>query len=145
MYFWYPQRFGVELAPDHFRQRVKDIHPDLEVTFHPLLQRWQVWYKRTRVQYEYCPGWLMLFVVETSTGERLPLDERTLAAIYQVSARAFGNGSNYWRRCEAEMARDNKIAVADRERPRDAFSGEQYDYNQIKNIGKGSKFADFHS
>ena len=143
--YWHPQRHGVKLAPETFRQRLKDIHPDLEVTWHPLSERWLVWYKRDRVKNRLCPGWLLLFPVETSWGEYVPLDERVFAAIYEVSNRKMGEANKYWERLEAEQ----RFEKASRDRALDQHArdraGEDYDYHQIKNIGSGSKFQRYHS
>jgi hypothetical protein len=144
-YYWYPGRFGVQLAPEWFRKRLKEIHLDLEVTWHPITQRWLVWYKRPRIQHALCPGWLLLFPVETSWGAFVPLDERVLAAIYQVSARAFGDGRQYWQRIETEMKRDEEMRHLKQDLAVRDFAGERYDWAQIKNIGPGSKFANYHS
>lgn len=145
LFYWHPDRFGVQLGPDWFRRKLKDIHPDLEVTWHPLRQRWQVWYKRDRITSPLCPGWLRLFTVETSWGEFVPLDERVFAAVYQVSARAFGDGAQYWKRIEAEMKRDAEAAEKRSDLAARDFAGERYEWGKIKNIGPGSKFSNYHS
>lgn len=145
LYYWYPQRFGVKTAPEDFQRRVAEIHPDLAITWHPLLSRWLVWYKRPRITDPKCPGWMLLFVAETSWGSYVGLDERVLAAIYQVSARAFGNGVQYFDRLAAEAKRDRESAARLKEDQRDALAYERFDWGKIKNIGPGSKFANYHS
>ena len=144
-FYWHPQRFGARFAPEDFRSQLHEIHPDLEVTWHPIKERWLVWFKSNRVTDPKCPGWMLLFPVETSWGAYVPLDGRTLAAIYQVSSKAFGNGVRYWERLEAEQERDAKSYRAESDDRRDAIASERYDFAQIKNIGHGSKFANYHS
>ena len=70
--FWHPNRFGVRFAPNAFRTELRQMHPDLDVTWHPTRERWLVWYKRPRIQHHLCPGWLLLFVVENSEGAYVP-------------------------------------------------------------------------
>jgi hypothetical protein len=144
-YFWYPQRLGVKLGPAEFRKRLHEIHDGLEVTWHPIMERWQVWYKMPRVRYHLCPGWFLLFNVETSDGEFIPLDERTLAAVYEQSGKKWGNGLNYWNRIESEHQRQAERAQRDRDDKSDERASEYWDYMKIKNIGHGSKFANHHS
>ena len=82
LHFWHPQRFGVMFGPDRFRKKLKGIHADLDVTWHPIQHRWLVWYRRPRIMNKLCPGWLMVFVVEDSEQRYVPLDDRALAAVY---------------------------------------------------------------
>lgn len=135
--WWHPNR-AVRLAPEGFRRRLKSIHPDLEVTWNPVRERWLVWYKRDRVRST--DGWLLLFPVENSAGEYVPLDDRTFAAIYERSAFQLSGASEYWSRIESEHQRqEEKHRKECRDLAGDA-ADERWDYTLIKNVGAGNKF-----
>ena len=145
LYYWYPQRVGVKFGPEGFRKRLHEIHEGLEITWHPIRERWQVWTRLPRVQFHLCPGWMLLFNVETSEGEYCPLDERTLAAVFERSGKKWGNGLNYWNRIESEHRRDADAKQQSRDDATDDRSSEQWEYMKIKNIGHGSKWTNHHS
>ena len=104
--FWHPGRFGVKFAPTAFQKKLHALHPDLEATWHPIKERWLLWYKRPRIRNPLSPGWMLLFVVEDSEGTYVPLDARTLALAYKQSGFKWGSGKQYWARIEEEMRRD---------------------------------------
>jgi len=147
--FWHPNRFGVTVAPTRFRQKLHDLHPDLEATWHPTRQRWLVWYRRPRIQHPLSPGWLLLLVVETSTNEYVPLDDRTLAAVYEQSGFKWGSGKQYWARIEDEAQRDHDKRDADREQLIDDIGSDQWNHTKIQvsqyGHSSGSKFVTHHA
>lgn len=144
VYFWHPGRFGVRFAPGAFRARLHEIHPKLEVTWHPLKQRWLCWYRDEAITHRLCPGWKLVFVVQTSWGDYVPLDERVFAVIHARSGFT-SNGSEYFERIASEIKRETEDIQRKRESDDEAFRSEYWDYTQIKNIGSGSKFTKHHA
>lgn len=71
----------------------------------------------------------------------MPLDERTLARVYTVSARRWDGAKRYFDAIEREWERDREQAKKSRNDDVKHSAGEYYDYMSIKNIGTGSKFA----
>ena len=147
--FWHPQRFGVKYAPNAFRKRLRLIHPDLDATWHPLRERWLVWYRRPRIAHRVAPGWLLLFIAETSTHEYVPLDERVLAAVYEQSGFKWGSGKKYWARVEEEAKREKELADDSRNQHVHDVGGDYYDHTKIqvsmRGHSSGSKFVEHHA
>ena len=147
--FWHPNRFGVEFAPESFRQQLREIHHDLEATWHPLRERWLVWYKRPRIQHHRSKGWLLLFVVEDSSGQYVPLDTRALAACYEQSGFKWGSGKKYWARVEEESQREQMERDADREQELSDVGSDRWDHTRIqvsmRGHSSGSKFVNHHA
>ncbi len=141
--YFSPARADVRRGPESFRQLLHEVDPRLEVVWHPVNERWVVWFHDE-------PGWKLLFPVQTwPDGEYLPLDERTIAKCWDRSGRRWGGGRAYWDRIQGEILRDIKAREdARRQVVRDA-AAEQYDYAQIKvalrGQSNGSKFANHHS
>jgi len=144
-YYWYPGRFGVKKAPASFLARLHELHPDLDCTWHPVLERWLIWYRKPKARYKYCPGWILLLIVQNSAEEYIPLDERVLAAVYAQSAMRWGSGRRYFDRVEAEHQRAQEQRKKTHDDDRDWRMGDLWQYHQIKNIGNGSKFTTYHS
>ena len=149
LHFWHPNRFGVQRAPTAFRSRLPALHPDLDITWHPARERWLVWYKRPRVQHHLCPGWLLLFVVEDSNHNYVPLDERIFAVIYEQSGFKWENGKQYWARIESEAQRERERGDATREQHIEDVGAGQWDHSKIQismcGPSSGSKFVNHHA
>ena len=147
--YWHPNRFGVELAPQRFRDDLQSVHPDLDVTWHPVKERWLVWYKRPRIQHHRSKGWLLLFVVEDSGGQYVPLDTRALAACYEQSGFKWGSGKKYWARVEEESQREQMERDADREQLLSDVGSDRWDHTRIqvsmRGHSSGSKFVNHHA
>jgi hypothetical protein len=143
--FWHPNRFGVRFAPALFRDRLQAMHPDLDATWHPLKERWLVWYRRPRIQ----QGWLLLFVAEDSQHHYVPLDERILAACYEQSGFKWGSGKAYWARIEGEAERDQAARDVAREQGLDDAGSDHWDHTKIQismcGHSSGSKFVNHHA
>jgi hypothetical protein len=146
--FFHPSRVDARFAPAEFRSQVKALDPNLDVVWHPIHQRWCVWVRNPKIRHRLCPGWQMLFPVRYADGSFMPLDERTLAAIYDRSARKWGNGIQYWNRIQDEIRHD----YVQGQRNRSEFIGQQardrWAYAQIKvgyGASNGSKFQKHHS
>ena len=143
--FWHPQRFGVKFAPNPFRRQLQAMHPDLDVTWHPIRERWLVWYRRPRMR----TGWMLLFVAEDSQHRYVPLDERIYAAIYEQSGMKWGNGKQYWARIEDEAQREHDKRDADREAAVEDVGADQWDHTKIqvsmRGPSSGSKFVNHHA
>jgi len=147
--FWHPNRFGVRFAPDGFRKKLKGVHGDLDVTWHPAVERWIVWYRRPRITHHLCPGWLLLFVVEDSEQRYVPLDDRTLAAVYEQSGFKWGSGKKYWARIEEQAQRDHDARDKTRDDLIDDIGSAQWDHTKIQvsmcGPSSGSKFVRHHA
>ena len=147
--YWHPNRFGVRFAPQPFRGDLRAVHPALDVTWHPVRERWLVWYRRPRIAHHLCPGWLLLFVVETSTGGYVPLDARTFAAVYEQSGFKWGSGKAYWARVEREAQREREDADAERDHVLEEVGSDHWDHTKIqvsmRGSSNGSKFVRHHA
>lgn len=140
-WWWNPARVGVRFAPEWFMEKVREIDPALRIVWNVYTERWQVWAPSHRINHPVCAGWLLLFPVQYSDGSYCPLDERTLARIYEVSAIHQGTAKQYWDRIQGEIERDKERTRATRDASVRQGAADYYDYMQIKNIGSGSKFA----
>ena len=149
LHYWHPNRFGVQYAPTTFRQELQRLHPDLDATWHPVRERWLVWYRRPRIQHHLCPGWLLLFIVETSDGRYGPLDARVFAVAYEQSGRKWGSGKAYWARVEEEAERDTAAVAQTRESHLEDIGSERWRHTQIqvsmRGHSNGSKFVNHHA
>jgi hypothetical protein len=108
-----------------------------------------VWYRRPRIQHPLSAGWLLLFVVENSAHDYVPLDDRTLAACYEQSGFKWGSGKQYWARIEEEAQRDHEKRDATREQLVDDIGSAQWDHTKIqvsmRGHSSGSKFVTHHA
>lgn len=143
--FFHPNRPDVRYGPAWFRSQLHAIDPNLDVTWHPIHERWLVWARNPQVTHQTSPGWMLLFPVQSTTGRYLPLDERTIAKVYDRSPKKWGNAKAYFDRIEQEILRDRRKAEEARKTDVAAAAGEFWDYAAIKNIGTGSKFCHHHS
>jgi len=141
--FFSPARPDVRRGPEAFRQRLHEVDPRLEVVWHPVNERWCVWFRDRE-------GWRFLFPVQYwPSGDYMPLDERTIAKCWDRCGRRWGSGRAYWDRIEREVIRDMvKAEQARQESARDR-AADFYDYTEIKvamrGPSTGSKFANHHS
>ena len=149
LYFWHPNRFGVHYAPAAFRRQLHSIHSDLDVTWHPVKERWLVWYRRPRIQHAMCPGWMLLFVVEDSEERYVPLDSRVLAAVFERSGFKWGSGKAYWARVEQESQREQEARDATHEQDVMDAGADHWDHTKIQvsmcGPSSGSKFVNHHA
>lgn len=139
-WFWNPGRIGVELAPDWFRSKVKEIDPELEVTWNRHEERWLVWVKKPSLQTRLCQGWLLLFPVHDGHGGYVPLDERTLAKIFSISTRQWGDARKYFDAVVRERDRDTERIERDLSEDARFHAFEYYDYTKPK-VGFGSQVS----
>ena len=147
-WFWNPGRVGIKFAPDWFQAKLRAIDPELSACWNPIIERWQVFQRKDRIQNALCQGWMLLFVVQDSSKAYLPLDERVFARLYNASARMWGNAKEYFYAIEREMERD--AAATKQAQTQDAIDRAMpsFDHSKISvGYGKsnGSKFADYHS
>lgn len=149
-WYFFPNRVIYSKLPDEsFRRKLHEIDPDLEASWNPIKHRWAVWMRDVKMNHPACQGWKLLFWNETDTKEYLPLDERTLAKIYDRSARKWDNAKRYFDRIESEMERDRNKAQADTDAYWREAAGDYWNHTQIqvsmRGESKGSKFSEFHS
>lgn len=143
--YFHPNRVDVLYAPADFRARVRALDPQLDVTWHPIHERWCVWVRNPRIRHWMCPGWQLLFPVKYASGAYMPLDERTLAEIVNRSPRKWGNGRQYFDRVVEELDRDRRRKRSAHDDLVGAIARDRFDACQIKNVGTGSKFSAHHS
>lgn len=147
-WYWHPFRASVKFAPASFRARLQqEMGDELDVTWNPMIERWQVWMRAPAMKNPICWGWKLLFIHNGPSGEYLPLDERIFARLYSASAAKWGSGKRYMDAILREMER----ADAQREQRLTQEAIDQampyYDYSQIKVSGcgksRGDKFATY--
>lgn len=150
-HFWHPDREGVEKCPEDFVARLREVGgDDLRIcrppAGAPIRSRcWLVWYRKPEITHWLSPGWMLLIAWHhPSTQEPLPLDNRILAQLYLQSAKRFGNGRKYFDHIMSMMQDDENRRNADRHEYRNVRSSDYYEFQKIKNIGKGNKFARHH-
>lgn len=105
-WFWNPSNVYTKRAPESFRRLLDEVDPDLEATWNPITERWQIWVRNPRVQAG--RGWLYLFPVQDPSGAYLPLDERSIAKIHEISVRKHGSSKAYFDRVVGEQQRDRE-------------------------------------
>lgn len=138
-WYFHPFRPAVKFGPESFRKPLKEVGEELEVTWNPVNSYWSIWMRKPKINHPICQGWALLFNVSP-----WELDERVFARLYSASTMKFGSGKEYFLAVEREMEREKERN--DRNSTASAIdqSMEVFDYSQIKNIGKGSKFSTFH-
>ncbi len=91
----------------------------------------------------------MLFVVEDSSGQYVPLDTQALAACYEQSGFKWGSGKKYWARVEEESQREQMERDADREQELSDVGSDRWDHTRIqvsmRGHSSGSKFVNHHA
>ena len=148
-WWWHPNRVGVRGAPDWFRAQLTAFDPDIQVTWNAYREYWLVWMRSPKFQTPICQGWKLLFRVTTDEGVYRPLDERIFARLFSASDARWGSGRKYFDHIEAEQARDQAKAAANRKGDVGHSAGEYFDYCKIKVSGcgpsSGSKFSTHHA
>lgn len=148
-WYWHPNRAGVKLGPDDFRKKLHALGEELEVTWNPIAERWQIWSKAPKIQHPICQGWKLLFQVHDGTGQYAPLDERVLARLFQASVFAHRDAKQYFERVVSEMERDKERV--DKQYKADLIDEAMpsFEHSQIKVSGfgksNGSKFSKYHA
>lgn len=138
-WWWNPGRLEVEKGPNWFRRKLEEVDPGLEITWNRYGQHWSLWMRKERLQTPICQGWSLLFHIPPRG-----LDNSVLARLYSASADKWGNAKEYFRAVEDEIEyQRRKRDQASRQETID-IAMETFDYSQIKNIGKGNKFATYH-
>lgn len=145
IWWWNPSRPIVKLAPEWFRAKVKEIDESLEVTWSPLAERWLVFARAEHFRTPVCAGWRLLFVHHDENKQYMPLDERLLARLFLIDSTRNGGSKAYFERIVSEYERSQAKGRKDRQQEAIDRAMPYYEYSQIKNIGKGSKFATYFS
>lgn len=141
--YFSPERVDIRHGPESFRRQLFELDPRLDVVWHPVNERWVVWFRSTQ-------GWRVLFPVQYwPNGEYMPLDERTIAKCWDRCGRRWGNGKAYWDRIESEITRSIRAKEEARRQEARDIAGDVYDSAQISvsmcGPSNGSKFADHQS
>ncbi len=144
---WYfnPNRIGALEAPLSFRERLREVDPDglIDIRWHPINERWHVFYRKPGFTHKICSGWVLLFIVQYGDGSYMPLDERTLARLYSASAAKWGDGKQYWLAIQREFEREQERKERNANQQAVDAAMPYFEYSKIKNIGSGSKFAEY--
>ena len=149
--FWNPNRIGARPAPEDFLLRLREVDPDnlVDIRWNPITERWAAFMRKPRFQSPLCQGWQLLMVIQHNDGRYMPLDERTLAALYQASGRRWGNGREYWLAIARQMEREQQSRH--RKNLQDSVDRAMpfFEHSQISVSGcgksSGSKFSTYHS
>jgi hypothetical protein len=147
-WYWNPNRIGVQFGDKAFTSKLKALGEELETTFNPITQRWQVWSRYPKMQHPICQGWRLLFVHKGAEGEYLPLDERVIARLVYASVLTHGSAKEYFDRVQHEYERDLEKRKANSLQETLDMATPHFDYSQIKvGYGKsnGSKFSTYFS
>ena len=148
-WFWNPSRFGVQHAPRDFDKKLKDLGEELAATWNPIKERWQVWAKSGRINHKICSGWRLLFINQAADGSYMPLDERTLARLWEASGYASRDAKAYFERIVTEMERDRELREKYRHNELIDSAMPSFDHSkiQVSGYGKsnGSKFSTYHA
>jgi hypothetical protein len=150
-WYWNPSRWGALKAPEWFEHKLRDVDPDhlIEITWNPVDERWQVWYKKPTINHALCRGWSLLFIVRNDDGSYRPLDERTLARLWEASSAKHGSGRQYWAAVQAQMEREQEAARQASLQSTIDSSMEMFDHSRIsvsmRGKSNGSKFSTWHS
>lgn len=149
-WFWHPARVGVRKAPPWFLGPLKDqMGSELDITWNPMIERWQIWSKAPGLSHPICQGWRLLFIHNGPSGEYLPLDERVYARLYAASASKHGSAKAYFDRICAEFERDEEKKDARLSQEAVDQAMPFYDHSQIKvamrGQSNGSKFSTYHA
>ena len=166
-HYWYPEREGVEQAPQAFRDQllgVGGVHPDGTPNLAcvrpparaPIRCRcWLVFYHKPEVTHWLSPGWLLVLAWHNGaepTPQPLPLDARILANLHlqslkggrEIYGRDFDNARQYFDHVVTIMQHDHEQQEKQKQAYTDDRRADYWDATKIKNIGHGSKFALHH-
>lgn len=150
-HYFHPGRVDRRLAPEHFRQRIKEVDTRFDVVWHPVRERWTVWaYMPHEIRNARLNGWKFIFQVEDpNTGAYVPLDERVLAVAWDRCGRKHGTGRRYWDRFEREFWRDKASTQQDRSEYVKDLAADRWDHMKIqvamRGKSTGSKFSAHHA
>jgi len=156
LFYWIPGRasdpawISAAEAAD-FRKKLKEIDKDLELAWHPILGRWQIWYFAPhRVSLPYLQGWLCLTIAHDPREDApddgfIPLGPKLLAEVYARDMQNFGGAEKYYREAREQFERERRDAEEHASDPIVEHMSEWFDYTKIKNIGQGNKSVRFDS
>lgn len=148
-WYWNPGRAGVRLGPEWFRDKLKMLGDELEVTWDAYNERWCIFMKQPRVTHPLGRGWTLLFKVQNADGTFAPLDEQVLGRLFFASQKRWGSGQKYWEAMEREAERERLTAEKDEFQNTMDQSMESFDHSQIsvamRGKSNGSKFSDYHA
>lgn len=146
-WYWNPNRVGAREAPAWFQEKLRAVDPEREVDirWNPIKERWVAFYRKPSFAHKLCQGWTLLMIIQYPDGSYMPLDERTLAALYNASVRKWGSGKAYFDAIEREVTRERELKEKARTQEAIDIAMPFYEHSQIKNIGSGSKFSTYHA
>lgn len=155
-WWFHPGRHATGTPADHaidpvevFRKRLQAISPDLEIAWHPVSHRWQLWTRDPGVRTEWCQGWRRLFFVQNLDTTYAPLDVRVFAELFFRDANQYSGAMDYYRRHKREKAREKARRKATHDQEVIDIAREQWRYTLIKvsmcGRSSGSKFVDHHA
>lgn len=146
---FYPQWFNPSrssLLPVHvdrrehqrMRQRLRDVHPGLDIAWHPIREVWQVYIRNARVESWWTKGWERIFMLEPY-GDVIT---KARAKLYFMKPEVFGRAKVDGDRVlyEAELDRrrfEEEMDDGARQNAREIY------WKQLpKNISHGAKVAE---
>ena len=150
-WYWNPNRVGAGEAPSWFKAKLREVDPEgfIDIRWNPLRERWVAFYRKANFAHPLCQGWTLLMKIEYPDGSYMPLDERTLAALYNASGRKWGDGKRYFDAVEREIMAEKERAEKARTQEAIDVAMPAYEHSQIKvamrGKSSGSKFSTYHS
>src|SRR3990167_3687430 len=70
-WYWNPNELSIQFAPEWFRKPLKrEMGDELEITWNPINERWQVWSRSPRINHPICQGWRLLFIHNGPNGDK---------------------------------------------------------------------------
>jgi len=146
---YFPQWFTPDRAPrcvsasqrevEAFRQRLKGLHPSLDLSWHPIREKWQIWIRNPDITQPWCAGWHRLIFCDPDQ-----LDDITIAALFKSYPHLFGKAETTYRefmekRRKAEERFEKQQDQYIQDRVRDIIWK-----GKIRNIGDGSRFSEMY-
>lgn len=122
---------------------IKKIDRNIGLTWHPDRHIWQIWYYKPGFTptMPWTNGWVMMKELEPfrDTAYILAVVKYMDMAARGISLKKLHDQRRQDRIDQRRRAREQRMARDEQ------IAGEVYDHTNIKNIGKGSKFATYHS
>ena len=151
-WYFHPSRVDVRFAPQSFMRLVKELEitPEIQITWNPIREFYQVWQRNPKLQHPICQGWKLLFNV--AEGDKYcPLDERVMWKLYdrsiQLNPANGGSLKRYFDRVEAQMKADEVAVAKARDNDRRDRTDPWFEFGKIKVSGcgasNGSKFSTY--
>lgn len=144
-WFWHPGRAQGRVADERFVEELEKLDPKLAVSWNPVRSNWQVFTRAPQFRHPICQGWKLLFIHHDGAGGYLPLDNRLMARLYASDLQRWGGAKRYFDQVQSQIERDKEKGEAKDLQDTIDIAMESWQHSRIKNIGRGSKFSEYHA